>query len=543
MMFSRRKREGKNFLFKLYRPYSSVAFSFLRSNAVGRVVLDEAHSVFLSESYRPKMQSLVHLRESPVQKILLTATLTPLHEKVLADRVGISLSGALVLRSPTARLNHRFQIARVSKPQTPLIAGVQLASLLLDSWNEDPDIRGIMFFRTVKKLHEFSDSCPFAFRTFHGKLTDSQKEQELKSWLSRESSAKWILSTTALLHGVDYHLVNAVVFIECPYGLYDFVQGAGRAGRNGQESLIAVLHSGIPPPLPEESQYGCRLEMEKVVADKACRRLGISAVMDDEKSSCSTLVNALPCDFCQGHLYPLVAEAIKHHQPLPVSSNPLSTTPATPIRKDSDKSLSRSSKRFPPSPSATAVFDGLTVQAEEIPRIKHARSVKDLMERYAGCFTCRIKDEDHRPCHQTCETSGVSGCSVRPHNIYTCTDFPHKRGWIDWKRRYFRWPRDLRRCYFCGLPNLVAGQHMRSNSRDGSYPGMCKFSDSALSAAWHVLNTPHLFERLQVDLGFAPRADPKVEFALWVTDYESDLQDIRLLSVFSWLCDKFYSSG
>ena len=55
-------------------------------------------------------------------------------------------------------------------------------------------------------------------------------------------------------------IVDAVMFLDCPFGLYDFVQGAGQAGRSSQESLIAILHKG-PIVLPEENIHGCQAEM------------------------------------------------------------------------------------------------------------------------------------------------------------------------------------------------------------------------------------------------------------------------------------------
>lgn len=504
-----------------------------------RIVLDEVHSIFLSESYRPKMQSLLHLREAAVQKVFLTATLVPFHEKVLADRVGISLARTLVLRSPTARPNHRLQIVRVQKPQTPFTACAQLISLFLDAWNENPSIRGIVFVRSVKKLQEFSDSCAFPIRTFYGHMTEQEKDKHLSSWLSQETPEKWMISTTALLHGIDYPHVNAVIFLEPPFGLYDFVQGAGRAGRGGQEALVTVLYADVPPPLSGENEHGCRVEMEKVLTSPACRRLNISRVMDGKELPCSKVSNALLCDFCEGRPHPLIIESIGQPSTrafhLMTPSGTLTTPPATPLQRDD--SLDVFAPPSPTRPSATTVLNGLTAQANQNAREKHAKSVMALMERFAGCFTCRIQHEDHRPCHPECGNSGLSGCSVARHQIYTCTDFPHKNGWIDWKKRHFRWPTDVTRCYFCGLPNAVAGHH---SNKDGTYPGKCRFSDSALAAAWHILNTPHLFEHLQNDLGFTPGPDAKAAFAVWATQYGSESEDLRLLTVFSWLCNQYY---
>ena len=168
---------------------------------------------------------LVHLQKATVPKILLTATLAPNHETVLADFLGITLARALVLRSPTARPNHRLQVAKVPPLRSPFSVALQLAHSLQKTWADDQAVRGIIFVRSLKKLEKTSASSPFTIRTYHGHMSDEQKGEQLDAWISDRDPAKWIVSTTALLHGVDYPRVDAVIFAESPFGLYDFVQG------------------------------------------------------------------------------------------------------------------------------------------------------------------------------------------------------------------------------------------------------------------------------------------------------------------------------
>ena len=241
--------------------------------------------------------------------------------------------------------------------------------------------------------------------------------------------------------------------------------------------------------------------------------------------------------FLRGPSPPLIVKAMEQPLPTPahqptIVSGPTVTPSATPLERGN--SLDDSAPRSHPGPLATH-------EANQKARRDHAISVKDLMERYGGCFTCRIEDPNHLPCHSTCGDSRVSGCSKRPHQIYTCTSLTHRNGWIDWKKRNFHWPAGDGTCYFCGLPSDVGGPH---RSKKGTYPGMCRFSDSALAAAWHVVNTPHLLEDLQNDLGFTPgERDARVAFAKWVTEYGSEREHLRILTVFSWLCRRYYPSN
>jgi hypothetical protein len=374
-------------------------------------------------------------------------------------------------------------------------------------------------------------------------MSSEQKENQLSSWFSNEHPAKWMVSTTALLHGVDYPQVNAVVFLGCPFGLYDFVQGAGRGGRAGQESLVAVLYSEIPDPLPKECRHGFREEMENVIVSSACRRLGISKVMDGKELPCSLVADALLCNACEGHLHPLVAKSTGRPsppttQPSPPAYNPLETPPSTPVEEDGTLPNSITHRPGMSRPllttSAVTLLNALTAQQKSNAREKHAWLAKEALEYFGGCFSCRIKSHDHSPCHPECAVSGTSVCSKKAHLPFKCTDFTYGTSWIDWKKRNFRWPTDVSRCHFCALPNSVAGFHSKQGGKG------CKLGDSALTAAWHVYNTPHLFERLRNDLGFSPGNNPESEYGIWLTSYGEDTEDVRILSVFIWLCRQYY---
>lgn len=420
------------------------------------------------------------------------------------------------------------------------------------------------------KLENLSSSCSFPTSTFHGNMSEEEKETQFNSWLSDEDPAKWIISTTALLHGVDYPSVNAVIFIECPFGVYDFVQGAGRAGRVGQESLIVVLHNGSPPTMPSDNPYDCRPEMGRIIKDKSCRQLGVSKVMDGgEGLSCSQLQGSLLCDFCEGRLHPLVSKAIDQLSPTPppqstnvdehiITPPPTQPTTAGHVSIDASPSTQPTAAGYisintppltpgpqgsflprpPPRPSPAMLLNGYVAQSTEEARKQHAMQAMRLMDRFGGCFSCRIRSDGHVPCHTDCGSSGISGCSVNEHRLFSCCpSFPHNTGWMDWRVTHIIWPKNSRRCWFCAIPLSVVGP---GHCSERGIPGKCRFSDTAVGAAWHVLHTPDLFRRLQDEMGFTPGADTKASFAAWLLERGSDREDVRILSVFLWLCEQLY---
>ena len=488
------------------------------------------------------MDALPHLRRAAVQKVFLTATLPPNHEKMLAESVGISLSQSLVLRSPTARPNHSLQFAGVTRADGDLFTvGLKLASLLLTKWEQDPLVRGIIFVRSIKKADSLTSSAPFPVCKYHGSMSDQDKELHLRQWLSCESPEKWIIATTALLHGVDYARVDAVVFLESPYGLYDFVQGGGRAGRTGQPALVAVLHKvPLPYVLQKDDECTYAQEMRTVIASSTCRRLSVSQLMDGLPTNCAQLPGSLLCDICEERTDPLIADAIVSSRPTNAMTTAPSNTVCPPPPTPATTTVFDNTVRHPPpTPPSTALFGGKAAQVHHQSRLDHAQNVKELVARLSGCFTCRIVADKYRPCHDTCQSSGISTCSVSAHLPFSCTLLSHRSGWIDWKKS-FKWPSGTRRCYFCGLPKsvLTTGQHRSELSPLVK----CRYADSMVTAAWHVLNTPLLLQDLQRDLGFAPGPDVSRTFAVWLMEYGSESREINLLSVFSWVCRRFYPS-
>ena len=222
-----------------------------------------------------------------------------------------------------------------------------------------------------------------------------------------------------------------------------------------------------------------------------------------------------------GHVGPVIQKATGSPPPTLVEVNP-----------DARHFMLRS----PPRPSPTALLMGYAAQADATARKRHCEAIRELMIERAGCFGCRIGSDSHTPCHDVCGNSGMSGCMVDEHMPYSCKNYPYNTDWIDWKKS-FDWPVDTPRCHFCGFPISVLPL---SHQEGDALPGICQFSDTALVAAWHVLHSPGLLEKLQNDFGFVLNEPNEPAFATWLVQYGSDSEEIHLLSVFSWLCCQYY---
>ena len=74
-----------------------------------------------------------------------------------------------------------------------------------------------------------------------GIVEESQRRATLQRWVTGEGDNRWIVVTTGLRTGVDIPGIVAVVHMEQPYGLVDFVQQTGRGGRQAGEVVESVV--------------------------------------------------------------------------------------------------------------------------------------------------------------------------------------------------------------------------------------------------------------------------------------------------------------
>ena len=237
------------------------------------------------------MQRVRQLTRCKIPLTLITATLPPRLELVLEEE--FSLPSCKRIRVPTDRKEHQYSVFRVKSEHlvNKTASFVQSLTALLDGTK-----RGIIFSRCKKQGEELKGFWP-GVDIITGDVAGG--DQMVEKWKTGKSGG-WIIGTSCLIQGVDYQDVHVVIFMGSPWGMVDFVQGAGRSGRNGLESRVVVIDDGksmIPPPNLEDMK--CAREMSTWVANRTvCRRLGISQCMDDREVTCRELDGAALCDIC-----------------------------------------------------------------------------------------------------------------------------------------------------------------------------------------------------------------------------------------------------
>ncbi|KAG9874518.1 hypothetical protein KCV05_g22649, partial [Aureobasidium melanogenum] len=141
--------------------------------------------------------------------------------------------------------------------------------------------KAVVYCRSKRDCEEMAEKLGCGF--FYAGHVDG--EETLEQW---KANGGFIVSTTALSTGLNYEAVKAVIHSGLPYGLIEFAQASGRAGRDPSERVdsIVLLEQGW-----EEEEQRTRerynealgpdgAAMIEYIKTEGCRRLVLGKYFD-----------------------------------------------------------------------------------------------------------------------------------------------------------------------------------------------------------------------------------------------------------------------
>lgn len=292
---------------------------------IGRVVLDEIHTLLTDKHYRPLLKCINQLRQGEVQFIGTSATIPESAVAKIMDMMHFIPGNTLIIRAPTIRKEIAYSVFEITSPSgygpsDALYKAADGQSLellnyikkLLSDFQKNASERALIFCLSRKDAEEFAGALGCKF--YHAGVSESDKKSVIDSWrdgpdntlvttMGAGDGQKALVATTALGAGIDHSEIKLVVHYKKPRNIVNFSQESGRAGRQ-----LSIAHSIVfwdpkqkdQPLAPDQDDIGVA-GITDYVSTSYCRRLCLGRHLDDDRTykTCVQDGTVVLCDLCE----------------------------------------------------------------------------------------------------------------------------------------------------------------------------------------------------------------------------------------------------
>jgi ATP-dependent DNA helicase RecQ len=257
----------------------------LKSTGVGLAAVDEAHCISeWGHDFRPAYRRLgTRLRALGSPPILaLTATATPRVRSAIVKTLGLR-EPSIVASSPH-RSNLAFEVIHCE-------GDMRLRALLrLVRRLRRPGIIYCSTRREVDTIYTLLRRFRIPCHRYHGAMTATERNAEQKRFMrSRQRSV--MVATNAFGLGIDKKDIRYILHFQSPASLEQYVQEAGRGGRDGKKSNCILLDDPADRKIHE-----ALLARSRVRPDQLYQLGAALAAWADEERSPSVEALALSAD-------------------------------------------------------------------------------------------------------------------------------------------------------------------------------------------------------------------------------------------------------
>ena len=222
---------------------------------VNLIAIDEAHCISeWGHDFRPSYRNIKILKEllPETNFIALTATAT---QKVIDDiTTSLELENVQIFKKSFFRENLAYQIFTIEDKLFKLRQ--------IFTKTKTPAIVYVNSRNKTKDISNYLNANGFKSSFYHGGLASSEKKEAFTNWMNEKTPI--MVATNAFGMGIDKANVGVVIHIDLPNSVENYVQEAGRAGRNGKKSFSVVLQNPTDIQLFKEKSIASTPTLDEI---------------------------------------------------------------------------------------------------------------------------------------------------------------------------------------------------------------------------------------------------------------------------------------